>query len=110
MDYSSIDTYIRSLVVEALRLETNDIRITRIERGFRIEMRVGGEYVAFPHPPAKETVDLLSRLRELANLPPASNGHPQQARFHIVRRGQELPLGVTFRHEGGMEVAELQLI
>ena len=110
MDTSSIDTYIRSLIVEAMRLETQDIRIIRTGHGFRIEMRVEGGYEVFPHPPAKETVDLLVRLRECAGLSAAANGQPQKARFSIPRRGRELPLEVAFHNEGAAEIADIRLL
>ena len=110
METSSIDTYIRSLIVEAIRLETKDIRITRTEKGYRIEMLVGEHYEVFPHPPVKEEVDILSRLRELAKIPAAPNGHPQEGQFQISRRGQELVMRVTFRQDGGAETADVRLL
>ncbi len=110
MSADSLDIYIKSLILEAARLDSREIHIKQGEGRPEIAFQWQGEKIDFPHPPKKSPEQLVPRLREIAGLDKKSSRAEEHAKASIDRRGEPIDLDMTFKNSPGVTNVTVQIV
>lgn len=109
MSVNPLDIYLRQLVLEAIRLEANQIHVRDDGHKTHIDFIVAGKPVPYPHAPHPRYGRLMPRLRELAGVDAVRQDSQEVGRGAVPWRNEELPLDLSFSKSGGEETAHIDL-
>lgn len=109
MSEDSLDIYIRSLVLEATRLECKKIVIVQGAARPQITFIATDESMEFPHPPKENPEQLVPRLRSLAGLDPNDTGDAQ-GKGTIKRREENIELALDFSTSGNETTVQIDIL
>jgi type II secretory ATPase GspE/PulE/Tfp pilus assembly ATPase PilB-like protein len=110
MSEDSLDIYIKSLILEAARLESREIQIKQGEGRPEISFHVHGETIPFPHPPKQASEQLMPRLRSMAKLPERPTSSEEHAKASVKRRNEPIELQMTFCNDSTGSKATIEIL
>jgi type IV pilus assembly protein PilB len=84
------------ILLNALELGASDIHVEPYEKSLRIRYRVDGVLEETKSPPKSMQNALISRLKIMSHLDIAEHRLPQDGRFRIVSKGNEIDFRISF--------------
>lgn len=95
-DHSPIVRLVNSTIYDALKLGASDIHLEATAFGLQIKYRIDGVLAHIAAVPGREIVEqVVSRIKVMAELDIAERRIPQDGRFKLSIRGQELDYRVS---------------
>ena len=95
-DSSPVVKLVNSTIYDALKAEASDIHIEAVSNGLQIKYRIDGVLVTIAKIPGNDMAEqVVSRIKVMAELDIAERRVPQDGRFKLTIKGQEIDFRVS---------------
>ena len=95
-DEGPVIRLVNLILLNALDMDASDIHIEPFEKIVRVRYRIDGVLEEGKSPPKNMQAALTSRLKIMSNLDIAEHRLPQDGRFRIVSKGNEIDFRISF--------------